>query len=175
MAQCVRGGAVGPVGAQPRRPPAGVLGCLRGAAGRASRRYRQAMRAVEPLVLALALCVNVAESVHDISHLTKVNPPGGISGSLLTRRKLPRPETLPPDPAAFLVDIEVEGTRDGQPKQSLGTFTLKVNPTWAPLAAGRFKEVRAQRRVSRRASTPAACGTAHLPLSARAAGGGAIL
>ena len=95
------------------------------------------------MLLALAVCAGVGESVKDISHLTKINPPGGVrGGSLLNRRTGARPESLPPDPAAFLVDVEVEGTSDGQPKQALGTFTLKVNPTWSPQAAARFKEAR---------------------------------
>ncbi len=94
-------------------------------------------------LLALALCAAVAESVKDISHLTKVNPPGGVKGrSVLNRRTGKRPNSMPPDPDAFLVDVEVEGTKDGEPKQALGTFTLEVNPTWSPRAAARFKEAR---------------------------------
>eukprot|EP01043_Picozoa_sp_COSAG02_P088764 COSAG02_NODE_25834_length_647_cov_1.726277_1_plen_110_part_00 len=96
------------------------------------------------MLLALAVCAGVGESVKDISHLTKINPPGGVRGrSVLNRRTGKRPESMPPDPGTFLVDVEVEGTRDGQPKQALGTFTLEVKPTWSPRAAARFKEARA--------------------------------
>ena len=103
---------------------------------------RNAAAAALSLHLSLLLCVS--EGVKDISHLTKVNPPGGIQGTVLNRRTNPRPESLPPDPDAFFVDMLVEGTKEGRAKQTLGSVTLKVSPSWAPKAAARFKEVGAR-------------------------------
>lgn len=48
-----------------------------------------------------------------------------------------------PDPTAFLVDFEIEGTIGGVPRQPMGTFTLKVSPNWAPIGVERMRLVRA--------------------------------
>ena len=55
------------------------------------------------------------------------------------------PKTVPdpdPDPTAFLVDFEIEGTVDGVRRQPMGTFTLRVSPNWAPIGVERMRLVR---------------------------------
>lgn len=83
----------------------------------------------------------------------KNQPPEGLSGgpggrgrgaSVDTDEPYVDPKTVPdpePDPTAFLVDFEVEGTVDGVRRRPMGTFTLKVSPNWAPIGVERMRLV----------------------------------
>ena len=65
--------------------------------------------------------------------------PPGMGEPYVDPKTVPDPE---PDPTAFLVDFEVEGTVDGVRHQPIGTFTLKVSPNWAPIGVERMRLVR---------------------------------
>ena len=88
----------------------------------------------------------------------KTQPPEGLPGGPGGRGRGPPgmgepyvdPKTVPdpePDPTAFLVDFEIEGTVGGAPRQPLGTFTLKVSPNWAPIGVARMRLVRVTTRL----------------------------